>query len=478
MMEVSTRYASYQKGKHPWLDQIPSHWLEKRAKVSFREVDERSVEGNEELLSVSHMTGVTPRSQKNVTMFKAASYAGHKLCRPGDIVINTMWAWMGALGESRHTGIVSPAYGVYRLHREGAFAPCYLDYLLRTRAYISEYICQSTGIRSSRLRLYPDKFLRIPLLQPPIEEQQSIVGYLRAQDHEIAKLIRDKRRLIELLNEQKQIIIHRAVTRGLNPDVPLKPSGIDWLGDVPAHWDVCPLKAIGNIQFSGVDKHSHDDELPIRLCNYTDVYKNDFITSDMNFMVATATDAEIIRFRLVVGDVLLTKDSETPDDIGVPALVRSVPESGVVCGYHLAMIRPKAMIAIGEFIFRALSDRVVARQFHLAANGVTRFGLAKADVKRAVIPLPGLNEQKKICAHIAAEFAPINESIAATEREIALIREYRDRLISDVVTGQIDVRGWQPSADETSENEELIDMLADADEDGEIGEDDADDEHP
>ncbi len=193
------------------------------------------------------MTGVTPRSQKNVTMFKAASYAGHKLCRPGDIVINTMWAWMGALGESRHTGIVSPAYGVYRLHREGAFALGYLDYLLRTRAYISEYICQLTGIRSSRLRLYPDKFLRIPLLQPPIEEQQSIVGYLRAQDHEIAKLIRGKRRLIELLNEQKQTLIHRAVTRGLNPDIPLKPSGVDWLGDVPAHWEVRRLKSFAHV---------------------------------------------------------------------------------------------------------------------------------------------------------------------------------------------------------------------------------------
>lgn len=466
MREVSNRYASYQRGEHPWLDQIPSHWLEKRAKVSFREIDERSAEGNEELLSVSHMTGVTPRSQKNVTMFKAASYAGHKLCRPGDIVINTMWAWMGALGESRHTGIVSPAYGVYRLHREGTFVPGYLDYLLRTCAYISEYICQSTGIRSSRLRLYPDKFLRIPLLQPPIEEQQSIVGYLRAQDHEIAKLIRSKRRLIELLNEQKQTIIHRAVTRGLNPDVPLKPSGVDWLGDVPAHWDVCPLKAIGNVQFSGVDKHSHDDELPIKLCNYTDVYKNDFITSDMNFMVATATEAEIMRFRLAVGDVLLTKDSETPDDIGVPALVCSVPESGAVCGYHLAMIRPKAMIAIGEFIFRTLSDRVVARQFHIAANGVTRFGLTKAEVKRAVIPLPGLNEQKKICAHIAAEFAPINESIATTKREIALIREYRDRLISDVVTGQIDVRGWQPEPYDESDAEPLT-ALSEVDENGE-----------
>ena len=150
-------YQSYRTSKMQWLPSVPEHWDEQRAKVFFREVDERSRTGGEELLSVSHLTGVTPRSQKNVTMFKAASYVGSKLCRPGDIVINTLWAWMAALGASRHVGIVSPAYGVYRPHRADNFNPAYLDYLLRTRSYVAEYIGRSRGIRSSRLRLYPNQ---------------------------------------------------------------------------------------------------------------------------------------------------------------------------------------------------------------------------------------------------------------------------------------------------------------------------------
>ena len=192
------RYPAYRKPKMPWLPNVPAHWDEQRAKVFFREVDERSRTGAEELLSVSHLTGVTPRSQKNVTMFKAESYAGHKLCRPGDIVINTLWAWMAALGAARHTGLVSPAYGVYRPHSPDSFNPAYLDYLLRSRAYVAEYNCRSTGIRASRLRLYPNQFLDIPLIQPFRAEQDQIVAYLRVQDAHIARFIKDKRELTKL----------------------------------------------------------------------------------------------------------------------------------------------------------------------------------------------------------------------------------------------------------------------------------------
>ncbi|MDU2882114.1 MAG: restriction endonuclease subunit S, partial [Enterobacter sp.] len=199
-----------------WLPAVPEHWNEQRAKTFFREVDERSKTGQEELLSVSHLTGVTPRSQKKVTMFKAASYVGSKLCRPGDIVINTLWAWMAALGASKHEGIVSPAYGVYRPHHADSFNPAYLDYLLRTRAYVAEYIGRSTGIRSSRLRLYPNQFLDIALIQPPRPEQDQIVAYLRAQDAHMARFIKTKRDLIKLLTEQKLRIIDHAVTRGLD----------------------------------------------------------------------------------------------------------------------------------------------------------------------------------------------------------------------------------------------------------------------
>jgi len=473
-MTMASAYPNYRQSKMRWLPALPEHWNEQRAKTFFREVDERSKTGQEELLSVSHLTGVTPRSQKKVTMFKAASYIGSKLCRPGDIVINTLWAWMAALGASRHVGIVSPAYGVYRPHRADSFNPAYLDYLLRTRAYVAEYIGRSTGIRSSRLRLYPNQFLDIVLIQPPRPEQDQIVAYLRVQDAHIARFIKAKRDLIKLLTEQKLRIIDHAVTRGLDAAVTLKPSGIEWLGEVPEHWEVVLIKHVADVRFSGVDKHSHDHETPVHLCNYTDVYKNDRITDNMDLMRATATTAEIGRLTLKAGDVILTKDSETPDDIGVPAWV---PDDlpGVVCAYHLGLLRPVPDRVLGEFLFRAIGSARTAQQFHVLATGVTRFALGKHDVKNAVITLPPVEEQTTICRWITDECRPLDDAITRAEEEIKLIREYRDRLIADVVTGQIDVRGWQPGPEDVvddaalaaldDENEEVTEEEDDNDED-------------
>src|SRR5207249_833344 len=146
------------------------------------------------------------------------SYVGSKLCQQGDLVINTMWAWMAALGVARQAGIVSPSYAVYR-PTSHSFLPDFVDHLLRTKPYASEYLCHSTGIRLSRLRLYPERFLTIPIVCPPVDEQQRIVAFLRSMDQKIRCFIRNRRRLIELLNEQKQAIINRAVTRGVDPNV-------------------------------------------------------------------------------------------------------------------------------------------------------------------------------------------------------------------------------------------------------------------
>lgn len=473
-MSAANGYPSYRTARMRWLPPVPEHWNEQRAKTFFREVDERSKTGQEELLSVSHLTGVTPRSQKKVTMFKAASYVGSKLCRPGDIVINTLWAWMAALGASRHVGIVSPAYGVYRPHRADSFNPAYLDYLLRTRSYVAEYIGRSTGIRASRLRLYPNQFLDIALLQPPRPEQDQIVAYLRAQDAHVARLIKAKRDLIGLLTEQKLRIIDHAVTRGIDSSVALKPSGIDWLGDVPRHWDIALLKHVADVRFSGVDKHSHDHEIPVRLCNYTDVYKNDKITDGMDLMRATATAGEIARLTLKAGDVIITKDSETPDDIAVPAWV---PEGlpGVVCAYHLGLLRPDPGRIKGEFLFRAIGSARIAEQFHVLATGVTRFALGKHDVKNAVIALPPVEEQKAICKWIDEECKPLEDAILRAEEEIKLIREYRDRQIADVVTGQVDVRGWVPGPDDVVAEEDLAALGGDEEIDTDGEEDDGDD---
>lgn len=199
-----------------WIDDIPAHWRVLRAKFIYSEADDRSADGSEELLSVSHITGVTPRSQKNITMFKAASYAGHKLCRPGDLVVNTMWAWMGALGVSEHTGIVSPAYAVYRPYHPNEITGEFIDGLLRSRPYISNIICRSTGLRASRLRLYPEEFFRLPLILPPAEEQHRIVDAIRLQTAELTKSILRYQREIQLLREYRTRLVADVVTGKLD----------------------------------------------------------------------------------------------------------------------------------------------------------------------------------------------------------------------------------------------------------------------
>jgi type I restriction enzyme S subunit len=199
-----------------WLGDVPEHWEVRPAKRFFREVDERSASGDEELLSVSHLTGVTPRSQKSVTMFMAESYVGHKVCRPGDLVINTMWAWMAALGVARQVGLVSPAYGVYRPCRGSPLIGDYADLLLRTRPYVSEYVCRSTGIQSSRLRLYPEQFLRIPVVCPPEAEQHAILTYVGSGTAKMGKAIAAAIREIQLLHEFRTRLIADVVTGKLD----------------------------------------------------------------------------------------------------------------------------------------------------------------------------------------------------------------------------------------------------------------------
>ena len=199
----------------PWLGEIPAHWEVKRAKYLFREIDERSKDGSEELLSVSHLTGVTPRSQKNITMFKAESYDGHKLCRPGDLVVNTMWAWMGALGVSEYTGIISPAYAVYRPIKS-SFLAGYIDSLLRTQPYIANIICRSTGLRASRLRLYPEEFFRLPIILPPVEEQEAILSWVSAETAAFTTAITRYEREITLLREYRTRLTADVVTGKLD----------------------------------------------------------------------------------------------------------------------------------------------------------------------------------------------------------------------------------------------------------------------
>ncbi len=288
------------------------------------------------------------------------------------------------------------------------------------------------------MHIYSGQLKYLWLALPPPPEQRAIVRYLDYVDRRIRRYVSTKRKLIALLEEEKQAVVNRAVTRGLDPNVRLKPSGVEWLGDVPEHWQMRRLRTVAYMRVSNVDKHVRDDEIPVRLCNYVDVYKNDSITPGMDFMRATASLGEIERFRLQRNDVLITKDSETWNDIGVPALVAETADD-LICGYHLALLRPYGKLW-GPYLNRVLQTKGVAHQFHVQANGVTRYGLTHAGIQSVWLPLPPRSEQCSIVEHLDKATADIDAAITRARRQIELVQEYRTRLIADVVTGKLDVR--------------------------------------
>ena len=218
-----------------------------------------------------------------------------------------------------------------------------------------------------------------------------------------------------------------------------KPPGVEWLDEVPARWEIRRLRNIVEMRVSNVDKHVKEDEKPVRLCNYVDVYKNEYINEQMDFMRATATAEEIDRFRLEKDDVLITKDSESWDDIGVASLVKE-PASDLISGYHLALLRPRSRQIKGGYLLRALQSKSLSYQFHIATKGVTRYGLSHADIKSVWLPVPSLDEQTAIVKYLEKATADINTATSRALQEIELLKEYRTRLIADVVSGKLDVR--------------------------------------
>ena len=222
-----------------------------------------------------------------------------------------------------------------------------------------------------------------------------------------------------------------------------KDSGVGWLEEVPEHWGVRRLRNAVRMRVSNVDKHVREGETSIRLCNYVDVYKHDHISQQIDFMRATATPEEIARFRLEEGDVLITKDSEAWDDIGVPAVVTE-PIEDVISGYHLALLRPYSDVLIGGYLLRALQSKGLAHQFHVEAKGVTRYGLSHAAIKSVWLVVPPLPEQTAIVRFLDHVDRRIQRFIRAKQKLIALLEEQKQAVIHQAVIGQIDVRTGRP----------------------------------
>jgi type I restriction enzyme S subunit len=432
MIDGLRPYPAMEPTGSSWLPELPAGWEIHRAKYSFREADDRSTQGDEELLSVSHKTGVTPRSQKNITMFMPESYQGHKVCRPGDIVVNTMWAWMAALGVSRHVGIVSPAYGIYRPRSTSEFAPRYLDYLLRTEAYRAEYLRSSRGVTTSRLRLYPPDFLNIPFVQPPLDEQRLIVRFLDWHGEQTTKLIRAKKKLITLLNEQKQAIIHRAVTRGLDPNAKFKPSGIPWLGDVPEGWEVKRLKWATRLQ------RGFDLPADKRVSGPYPVVSSGGIIDHHTEWRVRAPGVVMGRYGSTEA-VFYIEEDFWPHNTSL--FVTDFQGNSPRWCYYLL--------------------RTISKADHSAKSAVP--GVDRKDLFDIVVTVPPYDDQIEVVRSIEERSVELNRAISKVESEISLIQEFRTRLIADIVTGKLDVRAAAASLPEITEIEPVAEPTDDED---------------
>ena len=214
-------------------------------------------------------------------------------------------------------------------------------------------------------------------------------------------------------------------------------SKVEWLGNIPNHWFVTKLKNQCQIIPSNVDKKSHDNEIEVALCNYVDVYYNDFITDSLNFMIATANEHELQKFQLIEEDVILTKDSEDPYDIAVPALVVST-QPKLLCGYHLSIIRSNNQNFNGSYLFWVLRDRSIASQLHRQATGITRWAIAIKHVKNCSIPFPPISEQKIISAYLDKTCAAIDKAIEAKQKQLEILDALRKSIIHKAVTRGLD----------------------------------------
>ena len=423
-----------------WLGDVPEHWEVRRGKMLVQPVDVRSNTGSEELLTVSAERGVIPRKSANVSMFKAESYVGYKLCWPGDLVINSLWAWAHGLGVSQYHGIVSSAYGVYRpLPKFKCHSP-FIHYLVRSIPFQWELQVRSKGIWISRLQLTDETFLGASFPLPPPSEQTAIVRYLDHADRRIQRYISGKQKLIKLLEEQKQAIIHRAVTRGLDPDVCLKPSGVEWLGDVPEHWEVVGLKFLSRRIQNGATpstvetRYYETGSIPWygpSSCRYKEK-----VDSPVRYLTADAFKEG--KARLIHGPALLVIV------IGATAGRLALLTEDGSTNQQITSFELNTVLVHPLFILR--QARSAEHWLRATASTATIPILDTGVVSRLSVAFPPLPEQTVIVEHLDKTTANIDTAINRARRQIELLSEYHTRLIADVVTGKLDVRDADISA--------------------------------
>ena len=372
--------------------------------------------------------GVKPRKELEARGNKASSTDNYWRVEQGDIIVNKLLAWMGAIGISEYKGVTSPAYDILR-HKENV-NPYFYNYLFRNPIASREFKRHSRGIMDMRLRLYFTRFGDIKLPYPSIDEQNKIVEYLQFKLNRIDRFTRKKKQLIKLLNEQKAAIINQAVTKGIESNSRMKSSGIEWMGAIPEHWVVKRLKHITSID-SGY------------------AFKSKYFNNDEG--------VPIVKIGNVQQDFSLEKCVKTTESISIPSVIvkkndvliaLSGATTGKVClvenDIDLAYLNQRVAKFNGnEFFYYVMSSELFKSNLLLKALGSAQENISTNDIKNLPVPYPSSKEQGLIVRYIKGELKQIKELILSIEKEITLTQEYKTTLIAEAVTGKIDVRDFQ-----------------------------------
>jgi len=434
----------------PWLGEVPEHWDVARNGRLFTQRNETGI-SDLPILEVSLKTGVRVRDFESSSRKQVMSdHDKYKRARTGDITYNTMRMWQGAVGVAPIDGLVSPAYVVAR--PIAGVKSAYFGLVFRLPAYMNEVNRNSRGIVSDRNRLYWEDFKQITSPCPPAAEQVAIVRLLEHADRRIRRYIRTKQKLTNLLDEQKHAIIHRAVTRGLDPNVRLKPSGVEWLGDVPEHWEVSRAGTV--CSFVSAKAHEQfvepDGEHICVTARFVSTGGRSFRRCTENFSPARRGDVLMVMSDLPRGRALARAYLVNDD--------RSYAVNQRVC-----ILRP---IHINPQFLAFAANRHPELLAH--DDGFNQTHLPNAAFKIMRLPLPPLVEQEAIAKFLVGTTTALEALAQRAQREVDLLQEYRTRLIADVVTGKLDVREAAARLpDDLGEPQPLdeVDQLDEADED-------------
>ena len=463
MIEGLQPYSDYKESCLPWCPRFPSHWrlFPNRAILKKRKTLVGKDHVKFQLLSLTK-AGVIVRDISTGKGKFSSDMGTSQEVRPGDFVfcLFDVPETPRTVGLSQHHGMITSAYTLLEPRNLSQAGSRYVEQFytaMDDRKLLSPLY---SGLRNT---IPPQRFLGTKTPVPPADEQAAIVRFLDHANRKIDGFIRAKRKLIGLLNEQKQAIIHRAVTRGLDPNVKLKDSGIPWLGDIPKHWETRRLRFCikSKLAYGANESAEFDNPDWPRYLRITD-FRSDGTLKPDTFRSLPPHIAK--DYPVEDGDILFARSGAT---VGKAFLVRTDTANACYAGY-LIRARPRPDFVLPEFLFAYTQSLAFAQWKDEIFSKATIQNIGADKYSNLVVPIPKVEEQTSILAHIAVETRPLNAAIARTERELALMQEYRTRLTADVVTGKLDVRAAaekladptnQPQAglDESSDNEEVED---------------------